>query len=226
MSPQPGHRAGHLLPHVRARARSPAKADERRVPSPDRDEAMLAHALRHDRHARHDPRRASAPKMVVGVGERRRRGPMPRERPASMTTVGRCIFNDILPAGMPSTTTRWAEGRRPRSSATATARLGAGGHARPAGPHQGARLPLHARWRGCPSASSDLPRSRRARTKILDEAQKRVDRIESDFQSGAITDGERYNQIIDVWIHAREEVTEELMTALEHDRARRTTPTT
>ena len=32
-----------------------------------------------------------------------------------------------------------------------------------------------------------------------------------------ITEGERYNQIVDVWIHAREEVTKSLLEALETD---------
>jgi len=34
-----------------------------------------------------------------------------------------------------------------------------------------------------------------------------VDRIERDFQKGVLTPMERYNQLIDVWIHARELVT-------------------
>lgn len=52
---------------------------------------------------------------------------------------------------------------------------------------------------------------------ILDEAQGRVDKIEKDFHSDAITEGERYNQIVDVWIHAREEVTASLVQSLKED---------
>ena len=42
-----------------------------------------------------------------------------------------------------------------------------------------------------------------------------MDEIEKNFQSDAITDGERYNQVVDVWIHAREEVTKNLLEALQ-----------
>ncbi len=52
---------------------------------------------------------------------------------------------------------------------------------------------------------------------ILDAAQKRVDKIQRDFQADAITNLERTNQVVDVWIHAREEVTKALLTGLEHD---------
>jgi len=56
------------------------------------------------------------------------------------------------------------------------------------------------------------------KAKIIDAAQKRVDRIEDDFHNDAITDGERYNQVVDVWIHAREEVTKSMMLDLKDDR--------
>ena len=41
-----------------------------------------------------------------------------------------------------------------------------------------------------------IPEEKKA---ILDATQKEVDRIEKAYQGGAITEGERYNQIIDVW---------------------------
>jgi DNA-directed RNA polymerase subunit beta' len=44
-----------------------------------------------------------------------------------------------------------------------------------------------------------------------------VDRIERGFSQGALTKLERYNQLIDVWIHARELVTEEMMKELRAD---------
>ena len=47
--------------------------------------------------------------------------------------------------------------------------------------------------------------------KIVKETQEKVDRIEKSYQRGALTPGERYNQIIDEWTHARERVTEAMM---------------
>jgi len=52
---------------------------------------------------------------------------------------------------------------------------------------------------------------------IIDETQKRVDRIMKNFNAGALTDGERYNQVIDAWTHARVQVTNEMMRELKED---------
>ncbi len=53
---------------------------------------------------------------------------------------------------------------------------------------------------------------------IIDATQKKVDRVEKAFHAGAITDRERYNQLLDLWTHCREEVTKELLKELQHDR--------
>ncbi len=37
------------------------------------------------------------------------------------------------------------------------------------------------------------------------------------YQRGIITEGERYNQVLDAWTHAREKITTEMMTELEND---------
>jgi DNA-directed RNA polymerase subunit beta' len=52
---------------------------------------------------------------------------------------------------------------------------------------------------------------------IIDVTQNRVDEIEQNFDLGALTTGERYNQIIDAWTHARVDVTKEMMIELEND---------
>jgi DNA-directed RNA polymerase subunit beta' len=53
--------------------------------------------------------------------------------------------------------------------------------------------------------------------KIVRETQEQVDRIEKNYQRGALTPGERYNQVIDCWTHCRERVTEAMMTELRVD---------
>ena len=53
---------------------------------------------------------------------------------------------------------------------------------------------------------------------IIDSSQKKVDRVEKAFDAGAITERERYNQLLDLWTHCREEVTKELLKELQHDR--------
>ncbi|MBI1190738.1 MAG: DNA-directed RNA polymerase subunit beta' [Tepidisphaera sp.] len=53
---------------------------------------------------------------------------------------------------------------------------------------------------------------------LLDEAQKKVDRIEKNYDRGIITARERYNQLLDIWSHCREEVQKKLVATLKSDR--------
>lgn len=49
---------------------------------------------------------------------------------------------------------------------------------------------------------------------IIEEARKRVDIIEKSKRRGIISENERYNKVIDIWTHVRDEVKRELMTNL------------
>jgi DNA-directed RNA polymerase subunit beta' len=53
--------------------------------------------------------------------------------------------------------------------------------------------------------------------KIIQAAEKSVLRIHKLYQRGIITEGERYNQVLDAWTHAREQITSEMMVELEND---------
>jgi DNA-directed RNA polymerase subunit beta' len=53
--------------------------------------------------------------------------------------------------------------------------------------------------------------------KIIQSAEKGVLRIHKLYQRGIITEGERYNQVLDAWTHAREQITSEMMVELEND---------
>jgi DNA-directed RNA polymerase subunit beta' len=54
--------------------------------------------------------------------------------------------------------------------------------------------------------------------KLIDESQKKVDRVEKNYERGLITERERYNQLLDIWSHCREEVTKKLVETLKNDR--------
>ncbi len=132
-----------------------------------------------------------------------------------VTTAGRCIFNDSLPAGMGFYNRPLGE----RASGTVIndcyQQLG-----------RSATLDLlddiktlgfkYATLAGLSFGVTDL-RVPKLKADILAEAQGRVDRIRKNFVADTITEGERYNQTIDVWVHAREQVTKALMDTLEHD---------
>jgi DNA-directed RNA polymerase subunit beta' len=50
---------------------------------------------------------------------------------------------------------------------------------------------------------------------IIDRANKDVIKIEQEYQDGLITKGERYNKIIDIWTHVTEEVSNEMFREIE-----------
>ncbi|MHC4372789.1 MAG: DNA-directed RNA polymerase subunit beta', partial [Planctomycetota bacterium] len=55
------------------------------------------------------------------------------------------------------------------------------------------------------------------KVEIIDKTQKRVDKVMKNYHNGILTEGERYNQIIDAWTHARVEVTNAMMDAMKND---------
>jgi DNA-directed RNA polymerase subunit beta' len=55
----------------------------------------------------------------------------------------------------------------------------------------------------------------------LDKAYKQIAVVDKQYRSGIITDGERYNKIIDIWTHAGEEISNVMFRTLEHNEGRR-----
>ncbi|MBX3378168.1 MAG: DNA-directed RNA polymerase subunit beta' [Phycisphaeraceae bacterium] len=53
---------------------------------------------------------------------------------------------------------------------------------------------------------------------LIDKSQERVNRVEKNYERGIITARERYNQLLDIWSHCREEVQKELLKTLKNDR--------
>jgi DNA-directed RNA polymerase subunit beta' len=58
-----------------------------------------------------------------------------------------------------------------------------------------------------------------SKDEILGEAQKEVDDIKDKFDRHILTDGERYNKVIDIWTHATNRVAGSMMDALKKDRS-------
>ena len=55
----------------------------------------------------------------------------------------------------------------------------------------------------------------------LDSARKEIAVVEKQYRNGIITDGERYNKIIDIWTHAGEEISNVMFRTLEHNEGRK-----
>ncbi len=132
-----------------------------------------------------------------------------------LTTVGRLVFNDILPPEMPFYNCPLSQKGLVRVVADCHELLG-----------RAATIKLlddikdtgfkHSTLAGLSFGVTDM-RVPSAKQKIIDAAQKSVDQIQRSFEEGMLTRLERYNQVIDVWIHARELVTQAMMGELRDD---------
>ena len=55
------------------------------------------------------------------------------------------------------------------------------------------------------------------KTKIVADAEKEVLKLAKHYQRGVITGKERYNQVLEIWTHAREAITKQMMDAMKAD---------
>ncbi len=56
--------------------------------------------------------------------------------------------------------------------------------------------------------------------KMIDETSKKVQKIEVQYKDGLLTDGERYNQVVDIWASLTEQVSDEMLQELGVDEIR------
>ncbi|MGA2171462.1 MAG: DNA-directed RNA polymerase subunit beta' [Sedimentisphaerales bacterium] len=132
------------------------------------------------------------------------------------TTVGRCIFNDVLPAKMPFY--NGVMGQKPLSRVISDCYEIAGSAATvdllDRIKEQGFRW---ATLSGLSFGMMDLKIPPKKQD-IIDETEKRVKKIQKNYIAGVLTEGERYNQVIDAWTNARVAVTNEMMRGLKDDK--------
>jgi DNA-directed RNA polymerase subunit beta' len=67
------------------------------------------------------------------------------------------------------------------------------------------------------SFSTDDLRTPVNKDQVIRKTEKEVETIQKHFQRGVITDYERYNKVIDLWTHARDQITQQMMHELQHD---------
>jgi len=131
------------------------------------------------------------------------------------TTVGRVMFNSMLPEGMPFYDVPLRSGELARVVSDCYEILGR---------RQTIELLddmnqlgfQQSTLSGLSFGTDDLI-TPPTKGRIIGEAEKTVLKFNKLFQRGVITEVERYNQVLDAWTHAREQITAEMMTALEND---------
>jgi DNA-directed RNA polymerase subunit beta' len=131
------------------------------------------------------------------------------------TTVGRVIFNQVLPKGMPFYNVPLKSSQLARVISDCYQFLGRSKTITLLDDMNQLGFRLATRS-GLSFATDDLI-TPEAKSRIIAAAEKEVLRKNKLYQRGIITEGERYNQVLDAWTHAREQITAEMMTALESD---------
>jgi DNA-directed RNA polymerase subunit beta' len=131
------------------------------------------------------------------------------------TTVGRVLFNDILPHGMPFYNYGLTKKNIGGVISDCHKLLGKGATLRLLDDVKDLGFKSATRS-GMSFAKNDM-KVPAAKPGILARAEDEVRAIESNFRKGVITQGERYNQIIDKWTYAREEIGRAMMDSLRTD---------
>ena len=131
------------------------------------------------------------------------------------TTVGRMLMFDILPDNVPFAAVNKVLDKKSLTSLVATCYDLAG---RAATVHFLDDLKdlgfYHATMAGI-SISIDDMKIPAKKVELAERARDQVLGVEKEYRDGLITDGERYNKVIDLWSHVTEEVASEMFKSLE-----------
>ncbi|MAB81354.1 MAG: DNA-directed RNA polymerase subunit beta' [Planctomycetes bacterium] len=149
------------------------------------------------------------------VDERGRTEVAGGERDFLATTIGRAIFNDILPPGMPFYNYELDKKRVAALISDCHRLLGRDATLRLLDDLKD--LGFKSATRAGLSFAKDDMRVPKSKSDIIDETQGTIDKIEKAFGKGVITEGERYLKIIDLWTHARESLGQDLIKVLRED---------
>jgi DNA-directed RNA polymerase subunit beta' len=131
------------------------------------------------------------------------------------TTVGRIAFNSMLPEGMPYYNSPLRSGELAKVISDCYELLGRRATIDLLDDMN--RLGFHTATRSGLSFATDDLVTPESKPKIIAAAEKEVLKRNKLYQRGIITEGERYNQVLDAWTHAREQITTEMMASLEGD---------
>jgi DNA-directed RNA polymerase subunit beta' len=132
------------------------------------------------------------------------------------TTVGRILFNDILHPAMDYYDLALTSKHLARIIADCYQKLGR--HSTIELLDNMKELGFRESTRSGLSFATDDLRTPTNKEQLIKDAEKEVEKVQKQYQRGIITDVERYNKVIDVWTHTRDEITKQMMHDLAHDR--------
>ena len=140
-----------------------------------------------------------------------------KHQPGEMikTTYGRILFNTMLPKGMDFYNVTMRSGDLSGVISDCYQTLGRKSTIRLLDDMN--QLGFRESTRSGLSFATDDLVTPNDKIKIINEAEKTVLKYRKLYERGVITDVERYNQVLDAWTHAREQITAEMMSAIETD---------
>ena len=138
------------------------------------------------------------------------------------TTVGRCVFNDILALKMPFYNMTMVQKRLSRVISDCFEIAGSADTVDLLDRIKDLGF-KYATLAGLSFGLTDMKIPAK-KQEIIDETEKKVAKIWRNYDAGVLTEGERYNQVIDAWTHARVAVTGEMMRGLKEDTKEDGTP--
>jgi DNA-directed RNA polymerase subunit beta' len=131
------------------------------------------------------------------------------------TTVGRCIFNDILSSDMPFYNITVSQKKIGRVISDCFKYAGSSETVDLLDRIKDLGF-RYATLAGLSFGIKDLKIPAK-KPQIIKETEDKVSLIQKNYESGVLTEGERYNQVIDAWTHARVAVTNEMMRGFKED---------
>ncbi len=130
------------------------------------------------------------------------------------TTVGRAILSDVLPEGMPFSMVNKTMTKKAISKVVDNCYRRFGLKATVIFADQLMYTGFHYATRAGASIGIEDMEIPDDKHEIIEVADNEVREIESQFRSGLVTNGERYNKVIDIWSRTNEQVAKSMMTKI------------
>jgi len=166
--------------------------------------------------------RTGRDKVVQEDGDKIKTEKLKSVNAAVETTPGRCIFNDILPMGMPFYNITMSQKKLSQVISDCFEFAGSA-----------ETIDLldrikdlgfkYATLSGMSFGLTDLKIPAK-KAEIINETERKVSKILKNYNEGVLTERERYNQVIDAWTNARVAVTNEMIRGLKEDTKEDGTP--
>jgi DNA-directed RNA polymerase subunit beta' len=133
------------------------------------------------------------------------------------TSVGRAILSDIVPEGVPFSAVNLVMTKKQLAVLIDTTFRVAGGKATAILADNIMQYGFKYSTTAGISICIDDMKIPKSKVTLLADAEKMVSEIQQQYDEGLITDGERYNKVVDIWAQTGDRVAKELMQEIEKD---------